>query len=70
MRSSPGSPGIVGDIAAVAQQLLDALDDHSNAPGPPADWSAHPRVREIAAEARRDLEHFSFYPAEMVQAAR
>lgn len=49
-RSVPAQLGIVGDAAVVAQQLLDALD---GAAGPPADWSAHPRVREIAAELAR-----------------
>lgn len=45
-RSVPAQLGIVGDIAAVAQQLLDALRGAGEAP----DLAAHPRVREIAAE--------------------
>jgi acetolactate synthase I/II/III large subunit len=43
-RSVPAQLGVVGDIAAVAEQLLDALG--GDAPG----LQAHPRVTEIAAE--------------------
>jgi acetolactate synthase I/II/III large subunit len=47
-RSVPAQLGIVGDIAAVGEQILRALD--SALPAAPADPAAHARTQEIAAE--------------------
>jgi acetolactate synthase-1/2/3 large subunit len=56
-RSVPAQLGIVGDVAAVAQQLLDALGETAlggaGGSGRPPELATHPRVAEIDAELRR-----------------
>jgi acetolactate synthase-1/2/3 large subunit len=77
-RSVPAQLGIVGDVGAVLEQLLSALDGHPSALAPGA-FATHPRAVAIAEELARieaeaaklvDFEREPMHPLRPIALAR